>query len=193
MIGAPPPPPHRSERKEPSPPHRSGRKELTRYLLARGERRRRMAKNCVFSKLSEKSPAKVWSCEILIVPLHPQIRKVPSATTHGVLVQLVRMPACHAGGHEFESRTHRKKHPQKGCFFVLYIVYQLGKQLDQINYRKWNYQKSQKGGSKMEPPFATIGFDLLIMIDSYYFSIATTPGSTLPSMASNMAPPPVET
>ena len=25
----------------------------------------------------------------------------------GVLVQLVRMPACHAGGHEFESRTHR--------------------------------------------------------------------------------------
>ncbi len=113
--------------------------------------------------------------------------------TNGALVQLVRMPACHAGGHEFESRTHRKKHPQKGCFFVLYIVYQLGKQLDQINYRKWNYQKSQKGGSKMEPPFATIGFDLLIMIDSYYFSIATTPGSTLPSMASNMAPPPVET
>ena len=152
-----------------------------------------MAKNCVFSKLSEKSPAKVWSCEILIVPLHPQMRKAPSATTHGVLVQLVRMPACHAGGHEFESRTHRfhiatngalvqlvrmpachagghefesrthrKKHPQKGCFFVLYIVYLLGKQLgihqikdkimdqqlDQINYRKWNYQKSQKGGSQ---------------------------------------------
>ena len=23
--------------------------------------------------------------------------------------QLVRMPACHAGGHEFESRTHRRK------------------------------------------------------------------------------------
>ena len=23
----------------------------------------------------------------------------------GALVQLVRMPACHAGGHEFESRT----------------------------------------------------------------------------------------
>ncbi len=27
----------------------------------------------------------------------------------GALVQLVRMPACHAGGHEFESRTHRFK------------------------------------------------------------------------------------
>src|SRR5574344_203550 len=25
----------------------------------------------------------------------------------GALVQLVRMPACHAGGHESESRTHR--------------------------------------------------------------------------------------
>ena len=28
----------------------------------------------------------------------------------GALVQLVRMPACHAGGHEFESRTHRQQH-----------------------------------------------------------------------------------
>ena len=27
---------------------------------------------------------------------------------NGALVQLVRMPACHAGGHEFESRTHRR-------------------------------------------------------------------------------------
>ena len=29
--------------------------------------------------------------------------------TIGALVQLVRMPACHAGGHESESRTHRLK------------------------------------------------------------------------------------
>ena len=29
------------------------------------------------------------------------------------------MPACHAGGREFESRPDRLKHPQKGCFFRL--------------------------------------------------------------------------
>ncbi len=27
----------------------------------------------------------------------------------GALVQLVRIRACHARGHEFESRTHRKR------------------------------------------------------------------------------------
>ena len=39
-----------------------------------------------------------------VIPLHPQNSK---ETYNGALVQLVRMPACHAGGHEFESRTHR--------------------------------------------------------------------------------------
>ena len=28
---------------------------------------------------------------------------------HGALVQLVRIHACHAWGHGFESRTHRRK------------------------------------------------------------------------------------
>ena len=32
-----------------------------------------------------------------------------SKTQKGALVQLVRMPACHAGGHGFESRTHRER------------------------------------------------------------------------------------
>jgi hypothetical protein len=34
-------------------------------------------------------------------------RKQTKAVMLGALVQLVRMPACHAGGHESESRTHR--------------------------------------------------------------------------------------
>ena len=40
--------------------------------------------------------------------MHSQIRN----NDFGALVQLVRMPACHAGGHGFESRTHRKKQRQ---------------------------------------------------------------------------------
>ena len=31
----------------------------------------------------------------------------------GALVQLVRMPPCHGGGHGFESHTHRKKESRK--------------------------------------------------------------------------------
>ena len=39
----------------------------------------------------------------------------------GALVQLVRMPACHAGGHEFESRTHRRK-PSR-LFLKVFLLY----------------------------------------------------------------------
>ena len=41
------------------------------------------------------------------------------ATPFGALVQLVRIHACHAWGHGFESRTHRKREAQTGfSFFV---------------------------------------------------------------------------
>ena len=34
----------------------------------------------------------------------------------GALVQLVRISACHAGGHGFESRTHRKREASRLLF-----------------------------------------------------------------------------
>lgn len=58
-----------------------------------------------------KSCRKIWWSQIFVVPLQPQMKNERLAIQFdliGALVQLVRMPACHAGGHEFESRTHRR-------------------------------------------------------------------------------------
>ena len=39
---------------------------------------------------------------------------------NGVVVQLVRIPACHAGGREFESRPYRRKSEERSSdFFVV--------------------------------------------------------------------------
>ena len=47
----------------------------------------------------------------IVVPLQPQSReKATKQNKNGALVQLVRIHACHAWGHGFESRTHRNKH-----------------------------------------------------------------------------------
>ena len=48
--------------------------------------------------------------------MHPLLKK---SNYRGAVVQLVRIPACHAVGREFESRPHRKKDIRKGVFFVL--------------------------------------------------------------------------
>lgn len=41
------------------------------------------------------------------------------ATSIGAVVQLVRMPACHAGGRGFESLPHRKKAQSFDWAFLL--------------------------------------------------------------------------
>ena len=48
---------------------------------------------------------------------HEQGRKLLNI---GALVQLVRIHACHAWGHGFESRTHRKQKPKGFCFCFIY-------------------------------------------------------------------------
>ena len=51
---------------------------------------------------------------VLTIPTDDDSGSNPGITNYsGALVQSVRMPACHAGGHGFESRTHRKL---KMCF-----------------------------------------------------------------------------
>ena len=63
------------------------------------------------------------------VPLHPVLNEasvkpfwaqaaspVKRETARGAVVQLVRIPACHAVGREFESRPHRKKTSKRVSF-----------------------------------------------------------------------------
>ena len=46
--------------------------------------------------------------------------KTDSKHTRGAVVQLVRMPACHAGGRGFESLPHRKKPRSNPGLFVMW-------------------------------------------------------------------------
>ena len=41
------------------------------------------------------------------VPLHPQFREMVAIDKFGAVVQLVRISACHVGGHGFEPRSPR--------------------------------------------------------------------------------------
>ena len=55
----------------------------------------------------------------IVIPLQPQSReKATKQNKNGALVQLVRIHACHAWGHGFESRTHRNKNVKSGVFII---------------------------------------------------------------------------
>ena len=52
--------------------------------------------------------------------------RVPEGPFQGLLVQLVRTPPCHGGGHEFESRTGREgpalRAPLFLCLFLDLLI-----------------------------------------------------------------------
>ena len=85
-------------------------------MAIQGANRGRNTKKCDFFEKSRKNIW--WICEKAL-PLHSQTRNEgclrEKASTlvaresfkNGALVQLVRIHACHAWGHGFESRTHR--------------------------------------------------------------------------------------
>ena len=59
-------------------------------------------------KMKKKCSKCLWVSKNAL-PLQPQSReKATKEKLNGALVQLVRIHACHAWGHGFESRTHRQ-------------------------------------------------------------------------------------
>ena len=79
------------------------------------------------------------------------VRTFVTAKQRGVLVQLVRMPPCHGGGHGFESHTHRKKESPNGGSFLRVYGYTL-KKLYIFADRIWVSVESDLIGNTGETP-----------------------------------------
>ncbi len=61
------------------------------------------------------------------------IGKTTASDKIGAVVQLVRMPACHAGGRGFESLPHRKTRvtqKSKIDFWVIFVLVCAGKEVE---------------------------------------------------------------
>ena len=84
-----------------------------RYERAKSARKRAM---CIFFAKKKRKICKIdCFCRIFA-----------SLKATGALVQLVRMPACHAGGRWFESCTHRKTRKQSAPGFFCFYPTDLG-------------------------------------------------------------------
>ena len=59
-------------------------------------------------------------------------------TQNGVVVQLVRIPACHAGGREFESRPYRRESEgNTSGFFCFWRVWELATKIKDSDTFSW--------------------------------------------------------
>lgn len=94
-------------------PRQNGKQSLLHRI-----RQHKNEENCVFCR---KRLQKYLEDKKKCVPLHPQSEKMVAADKFGAVVQLVRIPACHAGGRGFESLPHRQKMPLthvRGIFHI---------------------------------------------------------------------------
>ena len=83
---------------------------------------------------NEEFTSKLLQIKENVLPLQPQSRGIAKLRNknNGALVQLVRIHACHAWGHGFESRTHRRS---LQIILICRLFYVINCSLDIFHYR----------------------------------------------------------